>query len=85
MPKKLKANGDIYKLQSTENVLNFQLSVPFCGSLSLFLQASAYGIGTIARLPEFESLLSHLLIIYSGEIINIPVLQKVSLLIQGKK
>ena len=85
MPKKLKANGDIYKLRSTENVLNFQLSVPFCASLSLFLQASAYGIGTIARLPEFESLLSHLLIIYSWEIINIPVLQKVSLLIQGKK
>lgn len=73
----------IYKLQPTENVFNFQLSVPFGASLSLFLQASAYGTGNIARLPE--SLLSHLPILYSLEIINFSVLQNVSLLIQGKK
>ena len=75
----------IYKLQPTENVFNFQLSVPFDASLSLFLQASAYGTGNIARLPEFESLLSHLPILYSLQIINFSVLQNVSLLIQGEK
>ena len=35
----------IYKLQPTENVFNFQLSVPFDASLSLFLQASAMAQG----------------------------------------